>query len=154
MDFERDEVALVETNVDDVTGEVLSRAVERLMDEGALDATITPYFGKKGRAGFAVRVTCERNSEDKFASILVEETGTLGVRVTRSIRLIVPRKVRSASISIGRKSRKVRVKVAKIGKSLRIKGEFEDAKKIAREEKIPLRDVLELVSDQARKELG
>ena len=75
MKFERDVVAMVETNVDDVSGEILGRAVERLMQEGAFDATVSPYLGKKGRMGHTVRALCACDAVEKIAQIMVEETG-------------------------------------------------------------------------------
>ena len=139
IDFERDIVALVETNVDDVTGEVLARTVERLMEEGALDATVGSFMGKKGRIGQTMRVVCSRGSAEQFAEILVEETGTLGVKTTEWTRLIVPRRVLSVPVRIGKFKGRVSVKVSRIGSGLRIKPELSEAKRISDSQKIPLR---------------
>jgi len=147
--FEKDVVAVVETNLDDVTGEILARTVERLLEEGAFDATVTPFLGKKGRMGQTVRVVCKRGTSAKFGQILVEETGTLGVKTTEWTRMILPRDVISVSVKVGNFRGKVSVKVARIGGSLRIKPELEDAKKIATSEKIPLREVMEIISKEA-----
>jgi pyridinium-3,5-bisthiocarboxylic acid mononucleotide nickel chelatase len=151
--FERDVVSVVETNVDDVTGEILARAVERLMDEGALDATVTSFLGKKGRIGQTVRVVCEKGSAEKFGMILVEETGTLGVKTCDWTRLIVPRKVVSLPVNIGNYRGDMSLKVSKLESGLRVKPELDEAKKISDQEKIPLRQVLELISAQALEEL-
>lgn len=151
IEFERDEVGLVETNVDDVTGEILSRTIERLMSEGAEDAVATPYLGKKGREGFTVRVVCNPELSEKLASVLVEETGTLGVKISQCTRLMVPRKIISIPFSTGKFKGTVRIKVAQSkGKILRIKAELEEAKQIALEEKLPLREVLEQITSSAR----
>ena len=154
MKFERDLVAIVETNVDDTTGEILGRTLERLLEEGAYDATVSPYLGKKGRMGETVRVTCSTDSSEKFAQLLVEETGTLGVKITEVTRLIVPRTERTIPISIDGGNWNVRVKIADIHGRMRVKPETEDLKQIAKVKKIPIREVMDLVSVAARQYLS
>ncbi len=153
VDFEKDVVSVVETNVDDVTGEILGRTIERLFEEGAFDATVSPFLGKKGRMGQTVRVVCPKGTAEKFGQIIVEETGTLGVKTTEWTRLIVPRKVVSVFVNIGNFSGNISVKVSKIGAALRIKPEMEEAKKISDSEKIPLREVMELISREASSQI-
>jgi uncharacterized protein (DUF111 family) len=151
LKFDRDLVAVIETNVDDVTGEVLSRTIERLLAEGAEDATATPYLGKKGREGFTVKVVCRTDSVEKMAQVLVEETGTLGVKINEYTRLIVPRRVVSIPFAIEGFHGTVSVKIAEFkGRILRIKPELNDARQISESQKIPLRDVLEQIASAAR----
>ncbi len=153
--FERDIVAVLETNVDDVTGEVLSRTIERSMSEGAYDATSTPYLGKKGRQGNTIRVVCATDSAEKLAQVLVEETGTLGVKTTEYTRLIVPRRIVLVPVSIENFHGNVSVKVAEWkGRALRLKPELAEAKQIADSQKIPLREVLEQISGFAKQYLA
>ena len=153
--FDRDIVAVLETNVDDVTGEILARVIERLLNEGAFDATASPYLGKKGREGNTVKVVCSTDSIEKFAQILVEETGTLGVKTTEYTRLIVPRRVISFPIAIENYKGNVSVKVAEFkGRILRIKPEISEARQISESQKIALRDVLEQISSTARQVLA
>ncbi len=147
--FEKETVAIVETNVDDVSGEILGRTIEKLLEEGAYDATVSAFLGKKGRMGQTVRVVCNRRASEKFAEILVEETGTLGVKTAEWTRMVVPRKVLSIPVKIGHFQGKVNIKVAKIANGIRFKPEFEDAREIAIREKIPLRRVMEMISEQA-----
>lgn len=152
--FDRDIVAVLETNVDDVTGEVLSRTIERMMIEGAYDATVMPFLGKKGRQGNTIRVVCSTDSVEKLAQVLVEETGTLGVKTTEYTRLIVPRRVVSVPVSIENFHGNVPVKIAEWrGRTLRIKPELAEAKQIADSQKIPLRDVLEQITNFAKQYL-
>ncbi|MGH2638331.1 MAG: nickel insertion protein [Rhabdochlamydiaceae bacterium] len=149
--FEKDKVAVVETNIDDTTGEIIGNAVERLLDGGAYDATVSAFLGKKGRAGHTVRVTCDPRSVERFAKILVEETGTLGVKTAEFTRFIVPRRNRSIPVKIGNFTGSVDVKIAQVDGVLRIKPEFSEAKKIADSQDMPLRVVLEMVSAEAQK---
>lgn len=153
LKFERDIVASIETNLDDVTGEVLARTIERVMAEGAFDATVTPFLGKKGRLGQTVKVVCSPDVTEKFAQLLVEETGTMGVKVSELTRLIVPRREMNIAISIENFKGSVRVKITEVRGRIRIKPEFSDAKQIAESQQIPLREVMELITFAARQDL-
>lgn len=142
---------MIETNVDDVTGEVLSMTVERLLSQGAEDAYATSYIGKKDRPGYNLKVLCKKGEVRKFAEIIIEETGTLGVKTIEYTRLAIPRKIVLVPCSIKNFSGKVRVKVSiNGGRVLRIKPEFEDAKKLAKSQGLPLRVVLEEISSAAK----
>src|SRR5207253_2646279 len=77
---DHDEVVILETNLDDVSGEVIGRAVERLMASGARDVTITPVFMKKNRPGQIVSVIALKSEPEKLAGAPIEETGTIGAR--------------------------------------------------------------------------
>lgn len=149
--FDRDIIAVVETNVDDATGEILGRTIERLMAEGAYDATVFPYVSKKERIGQTVRIFCSPNSVEKFAQILVEETGTFGVKTQEYTRLIVPRRIVPVPVVIRDFKGSVNVKVAHVNGRMRFKPEVSEAQKISDSQKIPLRDVLDVISDSARK---
>lgn len=153
IEFSKDTVCIVESNVDDVTGEVLARTIEVSIAEGALDATASPYTGKKGRPGFTVRLTCAKSAAPKFANILVRETGTLGVKITETQRWIVKRSEEIISIRIGGKSRQIRLKTASIDGQTRLKPEYEDVKKVAEEFDISLRSVIEITARQASEKL-
>src|SRR5207253_10668678 len=75
-----DEVVVLETNLDDVSGEVIGRAVERLMEAGARDVSITPVFMKKNRPGHLISVIADKTKTEDLAELPIEETGTVGVR--------------------------------------------------------------------------
>jgi uncharacterized protein (DUF111 family) len=151
LKLDRDIVAVVETNVDDVTGEILSQAIERLFEEGAYDVSTYSYHGKKGRVGHTVRIVCSTDSIEKFVQILIEETGTLGVKVWECTRFIVPRKTISIPVSIENFHGNVNVKVAEFGgKILRVKPEISEVKQIAEKEKITVREALFRVSTSAQ----
>ncbi|HZD13047.1 MAG TPA: nickel pincer cofactor biosynthesis protein LarC, partial [Candidatus Binatus sp.] len=71
-----DNMVILETNLDDVTGEVIGHAVETLLSEGARDVTVTPVYMKKNRPGSMISVIVEEARSEKFASLLMRETGT------------------------------------------------------------------------------
>jgi pyridinium-3,5-bisthiocarboxylic acid mononucleotide nickel chelatase len=151
LKFERDVIAVVETNVDDVSGEILGRTVERLMSEGAFDATVTSNMGKKGRIENTVRAACSTDIVEKIAQVMVEETGTLGVKTAEYTRLMVPRKIVSVPFELLGFRGNVTVKVAEIKGEYRIKPEMSEAKVIADSSKLPLRSVLEAITASARR---
>ena len=145
-----DRVCLVETNIDDATGEVLGHALERLMgQEGVRDVCFIPVFAKKGRPGYIVRVLTDAWAVGQVARLLMEETGTLGVRVQAVERLVLERE----QVELQVLGRTVRLKVARDadGRVVRIKPEYEDLKALAHELGKPLREVAELVLESARR---
>jgi len=91
-------LVVVETNVDDATGETLAHAVERLLDCGALDAWITPVLMKKGRPAHVVSVLSPPTRVESLASVLLGETGSIGYRVHSVDRSSQPRRTESVEI--------------------------------------------------------
>jgi pyridinium-3,5-bisthiocarboxylic acid mononucleotide nickel chelatase len=154
VSFSQSVVSIIETNVDDVTGEILSQAVEKILSEGALDCTLIPFVGKKGRPGFTIRVIAENRLTRRLASLLVLETGTLGVKVSRTTILRVTRNSRRVRIRIGDFNGLLTVKLASSsGRFFRIKPEMEEIKKIAESTGINAREVEEIATSQARAQL-
>jgi uncharacterized protein (DUF111 family) len=128
-----DEMVILETNIDDVTGEVLGRAVERLMSEGARDVTITPVYMKKNRPGHVITVIVKKDDAEDLAQVLIAETGTLGVRELPVVRHITPRTSRTIQLRIRRKSHPVGVKLSedRNGRVIGVKVEYEDLRRIS-----------------------
>jgi len=91
--FDMDSVKVLETNIDDVSGEVLGNLIEKIMSVGAKDVTISSAITKKGRPTNLVTIICDSDKMNLILDLLVNETGTLGVRVRTSDRYIVPRSI-------------------------------------------------------------
>ncbi len=146
----KETVQVLETNLDDVSGEVLSHAVQELIEAGAKDAWVTFGIFKKNRPGHILHVLCDPQDTVKLSRIMIEETGTLGVRQQFWQRLTLSREVQSVSVQISGKAFEVRVKVARdsTGNIVRVKPEFDDIRKIAKEVGLPARRVEEIVSVQ------
>lgn len=139
-----DSISMLETNVDDVSGEVLGYTLERLYEEGALDVQIKPTVTKKSRPGHIISVMCRKEDANKLSKILTEETGTLGIRTgIVQKRRTLKREIKEVDIDMPGYKGKVRVKVARDDKGnvVNVKPEYEDVKKIAKKTKIPLRKV-------------
>ncbi len=78
---------MLTANIDDMTGEAFGYLMERLMAEGALDASLIPMTMKKGRPGVMVQVVAKVEDEEKLGNLLLRESTTLGVRLVRMRRM-------------------------------------------------------------------
>jgi pyridinium-3,5-bisthiocarboxylic acid mononucleotide nickel chelatase len=147
-----DEIAVLETNIDDVTGEVLGYAIDKLLAEGAKDVSIIPAVTKKNRPAHIVKVIADQKDVAHLSRVLIAETGTLGVRVYFCQRHIINREVITVDLMVLGNRETVQVKVSKTadGKIIRIKPEFEDLKRLAEKTKKPLRELLELVTTKTQ----
>jgi len=126
-----DTVKILETNVDDVSGEVLGNMIEKIMTHGAKDVTISSAITKKGRPTNLVSVICDSDTMNSIMDLLVTETGTLGVRVRTSERYIVPRAVKTLSLNIQGHSLDVRYKIRDLNNGSHFKIESDDIKEIS-----------------------
>ena len=150
-DLQQDRVEILETNVDDVTPEIIAYTIARLMAAGARDASAIPSVMKKGRSGHLVRVISEPALTGSLAAILAEELGTLGIRVIPSVhRLILERRLMRVMVTLGGETREVEVKVGTIGGRVSsLKPEFEQARALAEETGLPVREVLRRTEEEA-----
>ncbi len=149
----RDEVEVLETNVDNVTGEVLGNLIEVLMAEGAKDVAIAPALMKKGRTGHIIKVITAPQDVPRMAYRIMEETGSLGVRVMQvRHRFIADREEKKVKVRIKGVEKEVGVKMGRDAKGnlLNVAAEFEDAKRVAKELKMPLKEVIKIVEETAR----
>jgi pyridinium-3,5-bisthiocarboxylic acid mononucleotide nickel chelatase len=150
-DHAHDDVVVLETNLDDVSGEVIGRAVERLMEAGARDVSITPVFMKKNRPGQLISVIADKAKSEHLAELLMEETGTLGVREIPVSRHISRRA--SGTMAIEVKGRKFQVRVKKSlsagGHPQDGKVEYEDLRRISNETGLSIRELQEIVKNRA-----
>ncbi|HVN65538.1 MAG TPA: nickel pincer cofactor biosynthesis protein LarC [Methanomicrobiales archaeon] len=150
-EVDQDRVEILETNVDDVSPEVIAHTVARLMEAGARDASVIPAVMKKGRSGHLVRVIAEPALTGPLALVLAEELGTLGIRVIPSVhRLIASRQVIRVPVIIGREAREIAVKVGSLGDGVTsVKPEFEEARAWAEAKGVPVREILRLAEEAA-----
>jgi len=148
-----DTVKILETNVDDVSGEVLGNMIEKIMAQGAKDVTISSAITKKGRPTNLVSVICDSDTMNSIMDLLVTETGTLGVRVRTSERYIVPRAVKTVSVNIQGQSFDVRYKTRDLNNGSHFKIESDDIKEISSALSISFKETEELLNQEVRKEI-
>jgi uncharacterized protein (TIGR00299 family) protein len=151
-----DRVYVLETNLDDVDGEVVGYVMEQLMNEKVRDACVIPVMMKKNRPGQILKVMVDEKDIERISRLVIDETGSLGVRCYPVKRYIVSRKIISVGVTIEGASRTVRVKIAesKNGDLISMKPEYEDVRNISIETGKTFREVQELVNKAARKELS
>jgi len=148
-----DTVKILETNVDDVSGEVLGNMIEKIMAHGAKDVTISSAITKKGRPTNLVSVICDSDTMNSVMDLLVTETGTLGVRIRTSERYVVPRAVKTLSVNIQGQSFDVRYKTRDLNNGSHFKIESDDIKEISSALSISFKDTEELLNQEVRKEI-
>jgi uncharacterized protein (TIGR00299 family) protein len=143
----QDTVHILETNIDDVTGEQIAHAIIQFFKAGARDASATPIIMKKGRPGFLIQVICPSKKSREFAELMARELGTLGIRCIPAVhRFIAERTIESVSVEIAKKHRAMTVKVGWMdGEIYSLKAEFDQARDWASELGIPVSEVLRAV---------
>lgn len=138
FDGEVETMALIETNIDDSTGEDLAHLVEKLMAAGANDAWLTPIIMKKGRPGVTVSVLCIPGDIEKFSDIIFRESSTFGVRVSHIERHCLERRRETVTTAFG----DIQVKVGFLcGKVVSFSPEYEDCRRAATEHEVALKTV-------------
>ncbi len=148
-----DTVDVLETNVDDITGEILTNTLTRMMAEGAHDASAIPIIMKKGRCGYLIRVICTPDNSTRLAELLAKETGSLGIRCTPMVhRFTADRTPAETTIEINGKKYTASVKHASVdGKVYFRKAEFDDCRRIADETGQTVREIKRILETDAWK---
>lgn len=135
---ETDRVSLLETNLDDVSGEIIGHTKQKLMSAGALDVYSTPIQMKKDRPGVVLNVLCQPADVQTMASILFDETSTFGIRQFLVERLKRSRREHTVNTAWG----PVQGKLGWHDGSRKVfVPEFEDCARVAAEQNVPLREV-------------
>lgn len=134
---ETDTVAVLETNLDDISAEVIGFTIERLFSAGALDVFAVPIQMKKNRPGALLSVICESEKAPELEAILFRETGTFGIRRTTATRAKLQREAVAVETPWG----VVRAKRGWRAGFEVLTPEYEDCARVARENNVPLRDV-------------
>ncbi len=133
-------VTEIVVNLDDVSGEVIGDAQQALLAAGALDVWVTPIQMKKQRPGVMLSLLCAAAKRDELAKLMIELTGSFGVRFREWGRLVLDRR----HVEVETRYGKVRVKVGEMdGKVIVARPEFEDVKRLADEQGVTAREVME-----------
>ena len=141
---------LIETNIDDLNGEIIGNLIEVLMREGARDVTIIPGITKKNRPVNIIRVLSDIAKTDSLIDKLFKETGTSGIRINEINRITLERNIIIIEVAINYSKYDIRVKITRDSSNniINIKPEFNDLKKIANSEDSSLKAIQELVMFQ------
>ncbi|VBB06859.1 Hypothetical protein LUCI_2096 [Lucifera butyrica] len=134
----KDEVILLETNIDDLNPQAYSYILDRLLNSGALDAWLTPVIMKKSRPAVLLSVLMPQDKQDIITDILFAETSTIGVRYFPVERTKAQRQIHNVSTPWGM----ARVKISTYrGATINVSPEFEDCKSLAEEHGVPFKQI-------------
>ena len=141
-------ITVLEANLDDLNPQVFGYVMDRLFEEGALDAFGIPGQMKKNRPGMVLTVLCQPKDADKLTRLIFSETTTLGVRRRDEKRRTLARRWENVPTPWG----EVRIKIASMnGTITNYAPEYEDCRRIAAEHHVPLKQVMQ---EAARQYLG
>jgi len=138
LDWERDTVTVIETNLDDINAEHLGHFVETALEAGALDVFHTSIQMKKNRPGVLLTVLCAEADADRFSEMILRETTALGVRRHAADRRKLRREVVTVETPLGQ----VRVKLGRLnGELVQAAPEYESCRAAAAKAGVPLKAV-------------
>jgi uncharacterized protein (TIGR00299 family) protein len=133
-------VAVLECAIDDATPQVIAHAMDRVLEEGALDVMCAPVVMKKGRMGSLLTILCRPERRAEFEELLLRETTTLGIRVREEDRIILERRFVEVETHYG----SIRVKIgSRNGEDLNWMPEYEDCVRAARDHEVPLKQIMQ-----------
>lgn len=138
----QDQVMVLETNVDDCSGEILGYVQELLMMQGALDAIYRPVVMKKSRPAYQLQVICRKGDQEKLEQLIFRETTTIGIRSYPANRKILERKIEEIETLYG----KMKVKICRVDGEERVYPEYEEVKRYCMESGVPMREVYKSVT--------
>lgn len=140
-DRPQETIALLETQLDDLSPQVVGYLFDTLLSAGAVDVFTQAIGMKKSRPGILLSVLCPPSLVDTCESILFRETTTLGIRRSIQQRSVLPRQIESVETPLGI----VRVKVAREGdRIVNVHPEYEDCARLAQQHNTPLKDVQQM----------
>jgi uncharacterized protein (TIGR00299 family) protein len=156
IETNKDIAYLIETNVDDISGEIIGHLIELLTEAGARDVTVISGISKKNRPTYIIRVITDQTKMYSVLELLFKESSSLGIRVQAIERFILPRSIVTIPVNIHENRFNIHVKVAKdtSGNTISIKPEFEDIRLISSRLGISVKRTIELATAQVVQMLG
>lgn len=136
-----EDFVIMETNIDDSTGEILGYVSEKLFENGALDVFFSPIFMKKNRPAYKLTVACKRKDMCELQNIIFNETTTIGIRYRSEYRTVLKRQIKEINTEYG----KLKVKEVDYNGKVHVYPEYESAKEIAKENNVALKEVYKQV---------
>ncbi len=140
-DFEQDKMIVAESNVDDLNPEMFPYIMEKLFKKGAVDVFLTPIIMKKGRPGQKITVVLERSYLDTCMDVIFQETTSLGIRYHDTDRTKLVREIEKVQTPWGM----LKVKSYFYNGKKHTSPEYEECKKVAEKENIPLKYVYDVI---------
>ncbi|MFX1408507.1 MAG: nickel pincer cofactor biosynthesis protein LarC [Promethearchaeota archaeon] len=141
-----EDIAVIETDLDDISGEIIGNFVKIIENENVLDIQIVPSMTKKNRPSQIIKVLCYPKYSFQLIEIMLRELGTLGVRYNTIKRVCIDRKLEQTSIQVKGKDFSLNYKISYMKKAndiiiINVKAEYEDLKRINKATGIPVKDL-------------
>jgi len=149
--FEHDLVTVIESHIDDSSPELLGALIDRLMDEGALDAALAPLQMKKNRPGSRLTVVAEPHDAATLARMILLESSAIGVRMHETRRMKLRRQSETIRTSLGDAEVKLIYEAERL---LRITPEHASCQQLSKTSGRPLPDVYRIVTATANRQFG
>ncbi|MFA5073561.1 MAG: nickel pincer cofactor biosynthesis protein LarC [Nitrospirota bacterium] len=139
-DYTEDTSSIIETAIDDMNPQIYDSVIQKMLDQGAQDAYLTPIIMKKGRPGILLTVLADASKIDSLLDILFRETTSIGARMHSVERKKLQREIRSVETQYGT----IRMKVSMRGNAiLTVTPEYEDCRAIAEKQGTPIKQLME-----------
>jgi uncharacterized protein (TIGR00299 family) protein len=154
-----EEVTVLETAVDDVSGEILGNFIQTLENEQILDVQIIPSITKKNRPGHIIKILCDPKHSFDLMYKTILELGTLGVRYYTSKRVCIDRKFEKCAIEINNEKYELTLKISYIPmrdyiKVINVKPEFEDLRRISKQTNLTIKEISTFCQSEVEKHFG
>jgi uncharacterized protein (TIGR00299 family) protein len=151
-----EDVAVLETDVDDVSGEMLGNFINTMEKEDILDIHILPSVTKKNRPSHIIKILCHPQNSFEIMHKIINELGTLGIRFYTIKRVCVDRKFEKSKIDINNKTYELNFKISYIKMNeeinvINVKPEFEDLKRISKESTLSIKEILFYCQSEIKK---
>jgi len=140
-DLEKEQIVIVETNIDDMNPQMYPYLIEKLLAAGAHDAYLVPIIMKKGRPGILLSVMTEKTRLDAISELIYQQTSTIGLRIQQIGRRKLPRRQTTVQTSFG----PVKAKIVIRNGNETTTPEFEECRRIAEERNLPLLEVARII---------
>jgi uncharacterized protein (TIGR00299 family) protein len=151
-----EDVIVLETDVDDVTGEIIGNFIHKMENSKILDIQIIPSITKKNRPSYVIKILCHPTVSNKVLEDIFIELGTLGVRISKTNRVCIEREIETVKISLNQEEYEIKYKISYFIKDtkkqiINIKPEYEDLKKICAKTGYPIKQLLLITGSELTK---
>jgi len=148
LDYPPRTVGVIESNIDDMNPQFYDNLITLTIEKGGLDVSLQPILMKKNRPGLRIQIICPVEKIDELAELVLTETTAIGLRWRIENRIITERVIKSIDTKFG----KIRIKIAYFkDRIVNVKPEYDDCKRVARMNTVPLKDVMAEVLSRTQK---
>jgi len=151
-----EDVTVLETDVDDVSGEMLGNFINTMENEKILDIQVLPSVTKKNRPSHIIKILCHPQNSFEIMHKIINELSTLGIRFYTVKRVCVDRKFEKSKIVINSKTYELNFKISYVKMNdkinvINVKPEFEDLKRISKESTLSIKEILFYCQSEIKK---